>query len=79
MEDALGSGLAGCVEAVLAFVGADLGYLGVGPCRDVWFMAPDDVVARAVTNRLIGKWPYSFDADRRREIAEELARAFPPA
>ena len=79
VEDALGSGLAGCVEAVLAFVGADLGYLGVGRSRDVWFMAPDDVVARAASKRIIGKWPYSFDADRRREIAEKLARAFPAA
>lgn len=79
VETALGSGLAGCVEAVLAFVGAELGYLGVGRCRDVWFMGPTDVVARAATKRIIGKWPYSFDGDRRGEIAEELARAFPAA
>jgi hypothetical protein len=79
VEDAVGPGLAGCVDAVLAFVGADLGYLGIGRTREAWFMGPDDVVGRATTKRMVTKWPYSFDAERRREIADVLSRSFPAA
>lgn len=79
VELAVGSELGGCVEATLAFVGADLGWLGQSSSRGVYFMNPKDAVDRAAVGTVIGKWPYRFDAERRQEIAELLAQTFPPA
>lgn len=79
IELALGSELGGCVEATLAFVGADLGWWGQSSSRGVQFMNPKDTVDRAAFGTVLGKWPYRFDADRRQEIAGLLAKVFPPA
>ncbi len=79
VELAVGQELAGSVGAILAFVGADLGYLGAEQTRGVWYMGPKDAVRRAAFPKVLGKWPYNFDAERRQEIAAVIAEAFPPA
>ncbi|HTO01697.1 MAG TPA: nuclease-related domain-containing protein, partial [Microthrixaceae bacterium] len=58
VEDAVGQNLAGSVGAILAFVGADLGYLGQEQTRGVWCMSPRDAVVRAGFSKVLGKWPY---------------------
>lgn len=79
VEDALGPDLRGCVDAILAFVGADLGITGQWSSGGVWCQKPKEAVARAATTWVIGAWPYSFDAERRAEIGHLLEAAFPPA
>lgn len=79
VEDAVGQELAGSVDAILAFVGADLGIGGQWSSGGVWCMTPKEAVLRASITFVLGSWPYKFDSDRRTEIGERLARAFPLA
>lgn len=79
VEDAVDQHLSGSVDAILAFVGADLGFTGQWSSGGVWCMKPKEAIFRAAITRVIGSWPYNFDTDRRAEIGQLLAAAFPPA
>ena len=67
------------VVGVLAFVSGKLGFIGAIKHRGVWCSNEKDAVSYAAyKTRLIGGTPMKLDDEQRREIAEILARAFPP-
>jgi hypothetical protein len=66
------------VFGVLAFVSGKLGFLGIIRHRGVWCSAEKDALNFAATKVLIGSNTMKLDDEQRREVAEILARAFPP-
>jgi hypothetical protein len=82
VEDALKATprIADNVNAILAFVGGKLGFIGSITHRGVWCADLKESVAYAAwRGPVIGRTRMTLNAEERQQVAETLARAFPPA